>query len=127
MHMTIDATEISVSLTVNNLSKSTEWYTTILGFEVTQRHERNEKLMAVSLKSGSVRILLTQDDGAKGADRAKGDGFSMQLITPHDIDALAAHAKEHGVTLATEPATMPWGKRMFRLQDPDGFRYTISS
>jgi len=27
----------------------------------------------------------------------------------------------------TEPVDTPWGVRMFRLRDPDGFRFAISS
>ncbi len=83
--------------------------------------------MAVSLKAGDVRILLGRDDGAKGWDRAKGEGFSLQITTAQSLDELASRIKEHGGTLASEPADMPWGVRMFRVQDPDGFRFTISS
>jgi len=32
-----------------------------------------------------------------------------------------------GSTLDTEPTTMPWGVRILRVRDPDGFRLTISS
>ena len=35
--------------------------------------------------------------------------------------------REHGGVLDTEPADMPWGARVFRLRDPDGFKLTISS
>ena len=52
------------------------WYRDAVGFTVDQNYEREEKLMAVSLKAGDVRILLTRDDGAKGWNRAKGAGCS---------------------------------------------------
>jgi uncharacterized glyoxalase superfamily protein PhnB len=29
--------------------------------------------------------------------------------------------------LETEPADMPWGARVFRLVDPDGYKLSISS
>ncbi|HEX8172979.1 MAG TPA: VOC family protein [Thermoanaerobaculia bacterium] len=118
---------LSASLTVNDLEKSVAWYRDVLGFGIDRQHERDGKLMAVSLMAGNVRILLAQDDGAKGSDRAKGAGFSLMITTPQNIDAVANRIKTHGGTLASEPADMPWGMRMFRVVDPDGFKLTISS
>jgi len=121
------ARSIQASLTVKDLPKSVAWYRDVLGFTVDQQHERGGKLVAVSLKAGAVRVLLGQDDGAKGWERVKGEGSSLQFTTAQSIDAVAARIKEHGGTLASEPADMPWGVRMFRVQDPDGFKFTISS
>jgi uncharacterized glyoxalase superfamily protein PhnB len=81
----------------------------------------------VSLKAGLVRILLNQDDGARGSDRVKGEGFSLQITTGQSVDAIANRIKGAGGTLATEPADMPWGVRAFRVMDPDGFRLAFSS
>lgn len=118
---------LSASLTVSDLARSLTWYTEVLGFAVSRRHEREGTLMAVSLQAGEVRVLLTQDDGAQGADRVKGAGFSMMITTDDDIDALAKRVVDAGITLDTQPSDTPWGARMFRVRDPDGFRYTISS
>jgi uncharacterized glyoxalase superfamily protein PhnB len=118
---------LSASLTVKDLGASLAWYRDVFGFTVTRSFEREGKLMAVSLQAGEVRILLTQDDGAKGWDRAKGDGFSLQITTDQDLDAVARRIEEHGGTLESQPVDTPWGPRMFRLRDPDGFRFTISS
>jgi uncharacterized glyoxalase superfamily protein PhnB len=121
------ARSLDASLTVKDLEKSLAWYQDVVGFHVDRRHEREGKLMAVSLKAGSVRILLTQDDGAKGWDRAKGEGLSLQFTTEQNIDAIANRIKERGVTLDTEPVDTPWGMRVFRVRDPDGFRLVFSS
>ena len=115
------------SLTVNDLQKSLAWYRDVVGFTVHEQYEREGKVVAVALKAGSVRLLIGQDDGAKGWDRKKGEGFSMQLMTAQDIDRIAARIKERGGTLESEPADMPWGARVFRVQDPDGFKLAISS
>ena len=118
---------LEASLTVKHLEQSTSWYTEVLGFAVDRRHEREGKLIAVTLRAGAVRILLTQDDGAKGLDRVKGAGLSLQITTPQSVDAVAAEIKKHGAILDTEPTTMPWGVRIIRFRDPDGFRFTLSS
>jgi uncharacterized glyoxalase superfamily protein PhnB len=118
---------LEASLTVNDLQRSLAWYRDVVGFTVDREHEREGKLRAVSLKAGAVRLLLGQDDGAKGMNRVKGEGFSLQITTAQDIDQIAARIKARGGTLDSEPADMPWGSRMFRLRDPDGFRITFSS
>jgi uncharacterized glyoxalase superfamily protein PhnB len=118
---------LTASLTVKDLETSLAWYHDVVGFTVDRKHEREGKLVAVSLKAGNVRLLIGQDDGAKGWDRAKGEGFSLQITTDQHVDGIASRIKELGGTLESEPADMPWGVRMFRLRDPDGFRLTISS
>ena len=87
------ARELSVSLTVNDLDRSLAWYTGVLGFTVDRRHEREGNLIAISLKAGVVRVLITKDTGAKGVDRMKGEGFSMRFTTAQNIDELAARIK----------------------------------
>ena len=122
----LDGRELSASLTVNDLEKSFTWYCYVLGFAVDEKYEREGKLVAASLRAGSARIVLGQDDGAKGFDRVKGEGFSLRITTDQDIDDLANRIKERGGVLASEPADV-YGARTFRLLDPDGFRLVISS
>jgi uncharacterized glyoxalase superfamily protein PhnB len=123
----LDGTALMASLTAADIQKSLAWYRDVFGFSVNREFAREGKLMAVSLRAGTVGILLTQDDGAKGRDRPKGEGFSLQITTTQDIDALAEGIKARGGTLVSEPEDTRFGARVFRLQDPDGFRFTISS
>jgi len=118
--------ELSASLTVNDLEKSLAWYRDVMGFTVHQRYEREGKLRAVSLKAGTVRVLIGQDDGAKGSGRVKGQGFSLQITTAQNVDDVAKRIKEAGGILESEPADA-WGARVFRVRDPDGFTFVISS
>src|SRR5262245_17646088 len=123
----MQAQSLDAALTVKYLETNVHWYKHVLAFTVDRKHERAGHLIAVSLRAGAVRLLLVQDDGAKGLDRAKGEGFSLQITTTQDIDALATRIEDRGWRLDTEPATAPHGPRFFRLRDPDGFRLTISS
>jgi catechol 2,3-dioxygenase-like lactoylglutathione lyase family enzyme len=120
------ALSLEASLTVRDLPASVAWYRDVLGLAVAREYRRDERLIAIALRAGEVELLLVQDDGTKGADRAKGEGFSLQLTTAQDIDGLAARVRARGGVLETEPFAMA-GKRAFRLRDPDGFRFTISS
>jgi len=120
------ARSLEASLTVRDLAASTAWYRDVMGFAVAREYRRDETLIAIALSAGGVELLLVRDDGTKGLDRAKGEGFSLQFTTVQDIDDLAARVKARGGVLDTEPFALA-GKRAFRLRDPDGFRFTISS
>ena len=122
-----EARSLSTSLTVKDLEASLAWYRDVVGFTVNQQHEREGVVRAVSFSAGAVQLLINQDDGAKGMDRVKGEGFSLMFTTSQDIDAIARGITERGGTLDSEPADMPWGARVFRLRDPDGFRLVITS
>ena len=119
------AQSLQASLTTADVVLSRDWYRDVLGFTIDREFQRDGRLFAVSMRAGAVRILVTQDDGAKGA-RIKGEGFSLQITTDQDIDAVASAAKRAGAVLDSEPADA-WGVRAFRLRDPDGFRFVISS
>ena len=122
-----EARSLSTSLTVKDLKASLAWYRDVVGFTVNQQHEREGVVRAVSFSAGAVQLLINQDDGAKGMDRVKGEGFSLMFTTSQDIDAIARGITERGGTLDSEPADMPWGARVFRLRDPDGFRLVITT
>jgi uncharacterized glyoxalase superfamily protein PhnB len=121
------ARTLSASLTVRDVEKSLAWYQDVLGFTVDRKYEREGKLRAIALKAGDVLLLIGQDDGAKGWDRVKGEGLSLTITTDQDVDAIAHRIKQIGGVLESEPADMPMGGRIFRLQDPDGFKFAISS
>jgi uncharacterized glyoxalase superfamily protein PhnB len=121
----LSAQSLEASLTVADVRRSSNWYRDTLGFAIDREFERNGQLFAVSMRAGAIRILVTQDDGKKG-DRVKGEGFSLQITTPQNIDDIADRAKRAGATLDSEPADA-FGARVFSLRDPDGFRLVISS
>lgn len=123
----LNGTALMASLTVKDLKQSLAWYADVVGFEVEQRMEHEGQLRAAAIKAGAVRMLLNQDDGGRGWDRVKGEGFSLTIVTNQRVDDIAKRIKSQGGTLDSEPADMPWGARMFRITDPDGYRLSISS
>lgn len=120
------ARSLEASLTVRDLLVSVAWYRDVLRCAVVREYRRDDQLFAIAVQAGTVELLLVQDDGAKGLDRPKGDGLSLQLTTLQNVDDVAARIKGRGGVLDAEPFSLA-GKRAFRLRDPDGFRFTISS
>ena len=120
------ARSLGVSLTVQDIEKSIAWYCDVVGFMLDRKIERDGKLRGAVVLAGDVRMILNQDDGGKGWDRRKGEGFSLNFVTAQSVDDVADRIEAHGGTLETQPADMPWGVRSFRLQDPDGYKLAIS-
>ncbi len=117
---------LQTSLTVKDLQTSVKWYVDVVGFKVDRKMERDGTLRGAAVSAGDVRIILNQDDGKKGWDRVKGLGFSLQITTAQSIDEIAQQITSRGGVLELEPQDMPWGARVCRVQDPDGYRWTIS-
>jgi uncharacterized glyoxalase superfamily protein PhnB len=123
---TLQGTSVMPSLTVNNLQESLTFFKA-LGFEVTDPWEVDGVLLGAMLKGGTVNLGISQDDGKKGANRAKGIGMRLYIEAAGDIDAIAARAKAAGVTLTKEPHDTEWKTRAFDVTEPSGFVLTISS
>ena len=123
----IDASALNVALTVKDIAKSLAWYRDVFGFVVEEEFKSEGQTRGARMRAGAVRILINQDDGAKGWDRVKGQGFALQLVVNESVDEVAKRIKEAGGTLSLEPTDMPWGSRVFRLEDFDGFKWSVSS
>lgn len=116
---------ISPTFTVNDLQRSLAWYRDGLGCLVSERWEEGGRLQGVMLKAGACEFYLTQDDFAKGRDRAKGVGFRLFCKTTQKVDDIAARLRAFGGTIVEEPGKR-WDSYGFTAQDPDGYKMTIT-
>lgn len=114
------------SLTVNDLQQSLDFFGG-LGFEIEDRWEQEGVLLGAMLKAGDARLGLSQDDGKKGRDRAKGVGIRLYIEVADDIDQLAARARANGISLTRDPHDTEWGARAIEVTEPSGFALTIAS
>jgi uncharacterized glyoxalase superfamily protein PhnB len=118
----IEPSAVILSLTATDLAKSVAWYRDVVGFAVDYVRDDNGKPTSAGIRAGASKIFLNQDDGGRGWERVKGEGFAVTFETAQDVDAFAARLRANGATITMEPADMPWGVRMVRFVDPDGFR-----
>jgi catechol 2,3-dioxygenase-like lactoylglutathione lyase family enzyme len=123
---TLRVRSIAPGITADDLARSTRFYTDVLGFLVSERWtDSRGALRGVMLKAGACEIGLSQDDWAKGRNRAKGVGMRLWCETGQDIDELAARIRAAGGKLSEEPTTQAWGARSLSVIDPDGIHLTI--
>ena len=118
----IEPSAVVLSLTAKDLATSVAWYRDVVGFTVDYIRDQDGKPISAGIRAGASRIFLNQDDGARGWDRTKGEGFAVTFETAQDVDAFATRIRSNGATITMEPTDMPWGVRMVRFLDPDGFR-----
>ena len=124
-HEPLDTRAVILSLTAKDLSQSLAWYRDVLGFKVDHVREHEGKPAAAGISSGAAKIHLNQDDGGRGWTRVKGEGFAITFDTAQDVDAIAARIRARGGNITMEPTDMPWGVRMLRVTDPDGYRLAV--
>lgn len=117
---------VTPGFTVNDLGRSLAFYTDVLGFIVGEKWTGDDGVQTgAMLKAGVCDLGLSQDDWAKGRDRAKGVGVRIWTQTVQDIDALGRRIKGAGWKLTEEPHDQPWGGRALSLDDPDGYHLTV--
>lgn len=116
---------ITPSFTVNDVERSIALYRDGLGFFLAERWEEDGKLHGAMLKAGACHLGLSQDDFAKGRDRAKGVGLRLWCETTQDVDELAERLRAAGGNIVEEPGDR-WDIYSFTAQDPDGFKITIT-
>jgi uncharacterized glyoxalase superfamily protein PhnB len=122
-----NGSRLMASLTVKDIQTSLAWYRDVVGFTVERTYPPEGTIRGAAIRAGDVALLLNQDDGAQGWERVKGEGISFQITTSQRVDDIADRITSHGGTLDSQPADMPWGARAFRVRDPDGFKFAISS
>jgi len=126
VHPKLEGLSLTPNITTSDLEKSIRFYEG-LGFEIDQKHERDGRLVYVTLRAGKAELGLGQDDFKKGRDRKKGVGQRIWIATKQDLNVLAARAKAAGIVLDSEPAPLDWGGQAFSVTDPDGFAISVAS
>ena len=90
-----------------------------------RRGDQSHRLLE---RSRRISLLIDEIARRRSAQRGASDPVSGRwevVINPgsrHGAFRLSLDG-----TLVSEPTDMPWGARVFRVQDPDGYRLAISS
>jgi lactoylglutathione lyase len=113
-------TELFPILTVRDLSRSLRFYRDLLGGTQTYRFPPEGEPGYVGLRLAGADVGLAAGTGPPAGTT----GIDLCLYTA-DCDAAVAHLRGNGVPVVAEPADQPWGERMARVSDPDGYGITI--
>ena len=81
------------------------------------------------MRRGGSELAVVAGDWPRqqyGLDLGNGPRFEMYVYVD-DVDQLVAELRAEAVRVLKDPADMPWGARMFRVLDPDGYKLSISN
>ncbi len=120
-----------IGILTNDLQKSIEFYTDVLGFSVSMKIDMAEAgLSAVFVEKDGSKIELMKYRGKNVPKRSKGIeievGGSLIPINDHitfsvdDIEATVTDIKEKGVAFNLEPMQLEGGMKLASFKDPDG-------
>jgi lactoylglutathione lyase len=110
----------------DDLDVAVAFYVDVLRFRVV-RDERSARNPYVALERGDVRLGLAARPAPEHPD-ARRPPTGVELVLEVD-DLAAAHARVRsaGWPLAEDLTDRPWGLRDFRLVDPHGYYWRVTT
>ena len=109
-----------------DLDRTVDFYTTVLNFELL-RDEREHASPYVHMGRGAVRVgALAHVSGLDETVRRPPVGVEL-VLEIDDLDSERARVGATGWPLREDVTERPWGWRDFRLLDPDGYYWRITT
>ncbi len=106
-----------VAIAVANLAQGSAVYRDVLGGTVDYSFPEDDPQFAtVSLGGTTVAV--------GSGTPAPTDGFSL-CVYVDDVDSAVDVMIAAGAGVVEQPSDQPWGERMARVTDPDGYRLVV--
>jgi lactoylglutathione lyase len=121
--------ELHVEFFVEDLERSRDFYTTVLGFTITRQKDDGFTELSrgsATLALNSIAILSEGHPARPGRDERIGKGVEIVLIVA-DLELVYDHVRATGWPLSTPLTKQPWGMTDFRLVDPDGVYIRVTA
>jgi catechol-2,3-dioxygenase len=106
-----------ITLRVNDIRLSEEFYAGILGFRVDHRAGANISYLRIN--SDMLVLVKAETPGTADARDIRVDHFGFRLASDAEVDQAAVYLDDRGVHLVTRPAHRREGRAFF-VMDPDG-------
>ena len=109
-----------------DLDVTADFYTEVLGFRIV-RDQRDSTAPYLTLQRGEIRLGAARRPAAS-QDEARQPPIGVELVL--EVDDLAsdrARVRAAGWPVTEEITARPWGLRDFRLLDPDGYYWRITT
>lgn len=117
-----------LTLTVENVAKSVEFYGGTLGLEVAHNAEPAFAMIKIGgERGGTIGLLSVEEARKEGAqDMTAGQRRAIHVeFTTDDLDALYNELTANGMTFHDPPHDEPW-ERVMTGFDPDGYSVEIA-
>ena len=124
---------ITPYLTVADATASLAFYARAFGFRVGETITSPDgKVIHVVMRCGRASDVMFSPEGIwSGTMKSPLHSGAECPLTMYvrciEVDALADQARAVGAKILTEPTDMPWGDRIVRIEDPDGYVWCFAS
>lgn len=107
-----------ITIRVNRIDASKEFYGDILGFEVIRT--MGQSMAVYDIGGGDTMVIVEAETSYDPTSRDfRVDHFGFYVDSPEKIDELAKYFREKEVTIMSGPANRKKGRFLF-IADPDG-------
>ena len=106
-----------ITLRVNDIKRSEQFYGEILGFQLEKKMGQSMSTYRIGEDSLVIVEAETQYDQESRDYRV--DHFGFFVETPEIVDKMAEHFRTNNVTILSGPANRKTGRFIF-ISDPDG-------
>lgn len=122
--------KLRLELFVHSMEKSVEFYKNILEFEIPRDTHKNYvpvRKGEVVLGLGEMRNL-SETHPLKVTDNLQKNGLGVEIVLEvEDIQAFYNKVSSKNYPIETKLTKRPWGLEDFRIMDPNGYYFRITS
>jgi catechol 2,3-dioxygenase-like lactoylglutathione lyase family enzyme len=108
---------VAAMLPVKDITKACAFYTDVLGFKKTFENGTPPGFMILQRDAAEIHLTLQPQHRAAS--------FNVAHMIVHDVDALHAICKRHGLRIIKGLKDQDYGLRAFVFEDPDGNRIDV--
>ncbi len=109
-----------------DLDATVRFYVDVLGFEVVGA-DRDADSRYVALRRGAVRMGAALSPGIPDREQRRPPAGVELVLEVDDLDAERARVASAGWPITEDLTMRPWGLRDFRVLDPDGYYWRITT
>ena len=122
-------TTASARLTFKDAAKAIEFYKQAFGAIETMRFDVGGHIPHAQITIGDSVIMLTEEwpEGNRFSPETLGNSPVMMTLSVPDVDKFFAHALDAGAKTVIPIADQFYGHREGTLQDPFGYRWSVST
>lgn len=110
----------------SNLEATAWFYTRVLGFRIT-RDGRQDGIHYLALERGTVRLGAAYRSGPQQPDSRRPPIGVELVLEVDDLRTERERVAEAGWPVAEEIIRRPWGLEDFRVLDPDGYYWRLTT
>ena len=124
----------AVTLIINNMEKSCNFYSQIPGFKLAYGGSSKDTFTTFEIGEEIPKVYLNLELNTTPTNtNSEHDGkhFGRIIFHTEDVDKLYSYMKSNHnisniISFENEPKNAPWGERYFHIREPDGYQLSFA-